>query len=52
MSAVPHKEVVIVTGTTVKAPERFKLRGSLIGYLPLYVLYIVVQVCESKYVNE
>ena len=35
MSAVPHKEVVIVTGTTVKAPERFKLRGSLIGYLPL-----------------
>ena len=34
MSAVPHKEVVIVTGTTVKAPERFKLRGSLIGYLP------------------
>ena len=40
-SAVPHKKVVIVTGATVIAPERFKLRGSLIKYLPLHHKYSV-----------
>ena len=37
MSVVSYKVVVIVTATIVKPPERFKLRGSLIGYLPLLV---------------
>ena len=44
MSAVPHEEVVIVTGTTVKAPDRFKLRGSLIGYLPLCIPGVEINV--------
>ena len=34
MSTVSYKEVCIVIATTVEAPERFKLREALIGYLP------------------
>ena len=48
MSAVSHEEVVIGIVSTVKVPERFKLRVSLIGYLSIYQNHLLIKVGKSS----